>query len=595
MRSLPLIVALLPFLVQALAHAGTTPDTVAAGVRVAVLVGANRPGPGRRPLLHAHGDAERLAETLIAVGQFRRADVHVLRDPTPGQLLSTVARVARMVPRSPGSIFYFYYSGHADEQSLFPNGQPLSTRSIRDALESTPATVRIGMIDACRGGAWTRTKGLTADEAFEVQLPLNPESEGSVLIASSSGTESAHESDVLGASFFTYHFVSGLRGAADRSENGEVTVSEAFEYAKSLTIRDTARVARETQHPSFAMNLRGRQDLVLAQLARSPSQLTLAQANGPLEIIHLDSGISVAELAPGRRQVRLAVPSGRYLVRKVGPEGNLSKEVLVAEHATVRVEEADLLLSATPRLTLKGTEPAPLVTSSTLPRRTIGIGLYAGIGFGWSSLGTFAGSAGSASKQSQYTSIFTPVEGFLQWGITDRLTWAIGTGAVAYRFGDRSGWELVPAGGLLGWGYSSIEGWILQPGVGVSARRWFTPEQALTLEVFTGGAHSDRKTLGANWQAQTTLGWSATVANAVTFNIGVGAWRETNASFVPGNERTTRALGFGSVQTVGLRALPLVQLHLGRGLSLELHTRIRRDVDRGVWQYRTLGGASYVF
>ncbi len=71
-----------------------------------------------------------------------------------------------------------------------------------------------------------------------------------MLIASSSGLESAHESDRLQGSFFTYHFTGGLRGAADRNGNGEITMTEAFEYAKERTIRDTLRVASETQHPA---------------------------------------------------------------------------------------------------------------------------------------------------------------------------------------------------------------------------------------------------------------------------------------------------------------------------------------------------------
>ena len=67
---------------------------------------------------------------------------------------------------------------------------------MRARLESPAATVRVGIVDACRGGGWTRAKGVTG-EALEIRPPLELSSEGSALLASSSGVESAHESEAL--------------------------------------------------------------------------------------------------------------------------------------------------------------------------------------------------------------------------------------------------------------------------------------------------------------------------------------------------------------------------------------------------------------
>src|SRR6185436_8806247 len=127
--------------------------------RVAVLVGANQPGPGRRPLQHAHHDAEQMAEVLAAVGRFPAEQIHVLRDPTPDQVLALLQRSAALL-RSPDSLLYFYYSGHADDQALYPAGKPLPLAALRAALDASGAVVRLGLVDACRGGAWTRAKGL---------------------------------------------------------------------------------------------------------------------------------------------------------------------------------------------------------------------------------------------------------------------------------------------------------------------------------------------------------------------------------------------------------------------------------------------------
>ena len=106
-------------------------------------------------------------------------------------------------------------------------------------------------------------------------------------------------------SFFTHHLAAGLLGAADKSGDGNVTLQEVFDYAKERTVRDSARMAVTTQHPSFDMQLRGRQDIVLGHIASSASSLLLQQAHA-LEVIHLASGTTVAETPSGRQQLRLA-------------------------------------------------------------------------------------------------------------------------------------------------------------------------------------------------------------------------------------------------------------------------------------------------
>jgi Caspase domain len=360
--------AILILLATLVASAGAArAESPSPGVaRVAVVVGANAAAPGRKPLYYGHKDAERVADVLTSVGGFRRDDVRVLRDPEPGALLATLKGAIATLDPKRESLFYFYYSGHADADALYPAGKAVPLDNVRALLDGAPASVRIGMVDACRGGRWTRAKGLSPAEPFTVRWPVTLDSEGSVLIASSSGDESAHESDELQGSFFTHHFLVGMRGVADRNGNNEITLTEAFEYAKERTIRDTIRMAHETQHPSYAVNLRGRRDLVLAQITAGTSAIELAQKQGPLELIHADSGVGLLELPPGQRQVKLVVPPGRYLVRKKFPSSILVKDLVVAADGTTRIDEADLVLVGSNRLSAKGTAPA-FVTAPAVP------------------------------------------------------------------------------------------------------------------------------------------------------------------------------------------------------------------------------------
>jgi caspase domain-containing protein len=588
----------LALLAAVLAAASAPTATRAAAIdparRAAIVVGASAPVPGRPLLRHAHHDADVIADVLSTVGGFERARVHVLHDPEPAALLAVVEREAAALAGIPQAMLFFYYSGHAGDGALFTAGKPVPVDALRRALDRADVSVRIGVLDACHGGEWTRAKGLVPDAPFEVPLPPLLAAEGSALIASSSGAESAHESDALGGSFFTHHFAAALRGAADAARHGEVTLGEAFEYARAQTIRETARVSRETQHPSFALNLRGRQDVVLAQTAQSPSTLAVKQADGPLEVIHLGSGLRMVELPPGSRSVVLAVPAGRYLVRKVSDGGVLAREVPVPRDGSAYVQEHELVLVATDRLALKGDRPRG--TPGDWPERgggelEIGLETTEKLGLGWVGIGTGddVGNGGMLRLDARI-------------GITDRLAWKVGTLALAYRLGERGGVEVAPYAGLLSWKmrfagdgpspqlggfYGGDKEWRIGAGVGMRA------PFAVGAFVFTFAA--DRATIGQETgnRFQVGLGLTLNAGSKLAFHLSAGVSRYDFPELVvdtidPINGfRSVRNYGGQATVTwigspeFGLASLPLVRVGPFGGFSLNLYAGSERY--RPIW------------
>jgi hypothetical protein len=583
--------------------------------RVAVVVGANEPPPGRQALRFAHEDARVIADVLTRVGRFAPADVDVMLDPRPGELLAALDDAARKVASAGGeALLFFYYSGHSDGQSLYPHGEALSVVEVRERLARTGARLRVGLLDTCRGGSWTQAKGLSVGPPLDAADLLNVAAEGTALVSSSSGLENAHEAEAIRGSFFTHHFAAGLLGVADRSGDGSVTLEEAFEYAKERTVRDSARLAATPQHPSFDLQLRGRQDIVLTVLSSAPSGIEIEPARAMLEVIHLASGVTIAEAPVALRPLRLAVPPGRYLVRRVdGARHVFSKEIEVHPGETVSVAEGQLEATGDVRLALKGDDDArrPIAESSTPPKGWLIWQLAAGIST--TPLAVFGFT--DATQGHSYLERSFATEGSLAYGITDRLTWLAPLPLFAYRFGREGDVEIIPSGGLTGLGYSSIDGIVAIAAGGVGLRVWTAPEQSVIANAdvaypFDVQTSSSQISFGGHYlPIDTSLGYTWTIRDVVTLHFAggmAGAPRlsELHVHGSPNGELKIVQAGpvdglangevtFGSIQRIGARIMPLVAVHVSRQLSLDVHASWSVRLTTGGVSDQYLGGFTW--
>src|SRR5258706_339840 len=139
-------------------------------------------------------------------------------------------------------------------------------------------------------------------------------STGEALISSSASDEMALESREIKGSFFTHHLVSGLRGAADTSGDGRVTLAEAYEYVFKRTVTATAATTIGPQHPGYTYRLSGEGELVLTDLNVRTARLTIPTGLDRVLIIDRRSERVLAEVGPGGAS-SLALPSGDFLVR----------------------------------------------------------------------------------------------------------------------------------------------------------------------------------------------------------------------------------------------------------------------------------------
>jgi hypothetical protein len=572
---------------------GTLCGTVALAEprKFAVVVGANQAPPGRAQLRYAHQDAQRVAEVLTTVGGFKSSDVKVLFDPKPTDLLAVLDR-ALVTAQAGEALLFFYYSGHADERFIFPGGERLAFADVKTRLDDRRAGLRVGLLDACRGGGWTGSKGLKTVEPFEMAPEPQLAEEGSVLIASSAGQENAHEAEALQGSFFTHHWNAALRGAADRTGDGVVTLGEAFEYARALTIRDTAAVGQVPQHPSFRMQLAGRQDLPLAWLGKQHTTLLFEQQTGPTELVRLSDGVVVVETRAGASQIRLGLAPGNYLVRRRTSRGALVRIVTLSAGGTTTLSESELERSSLSSGTAKGVDELDAVAPTWA-----GKSVYASLALGVRHApvidpGLRAGASDgkgvvllrASLRATEHVWWTAPLSVVYDAERASAFNWLAWAGSPVLSAARKPEVERLSFGGIVG--------------VGIDAR------------VRQNGRHTYNASLselsafgfGDPWQetltTQLTLGISETIPETVTFNLGVAAASHLviDGGFSGGglgSADRASTLAFGSVQRAGLRPLPLIHIPVSKAWGLDAHAAVAYLPATRSWVETYLAGVSY--
>jgi hypothetical protein len=280
-----------------------------AGSRAALVVSANAGDASEARLRYAELDAQQFRKVLEELGGFSAEHTVELTSATSESLSQALRALAVVARDQPFDLLTVYYSGHADALSLHLSGTRLALGELKKRLYDFPAKTKVLVLDACRSGGATNVKGGTVVPTFDVAAIAPVDLEGVAVITSSARGEDSLESDELKASFFTHAFVSGLMGAADTDNDGDVTLGEAFEFAARRTAAVTRTISGGAQHPTFELALRGRQSLVLTRpfaTAGARGVLSLPWAGHFVIRRRSEAGAVVAEVAAdGARKLRL--------------------------------------------------------------------------------------------------------------------------------------------------------------------------------------------------------------------------------------------------------------------------------------------------
>ncbi|MFP2902891.1 caspase domain-containing protein, partial [Corallococcus sp. 4LFB] len=307
--------------------------------RLALFVGVNDGGPERVRLRYAETDAKAFALVLSELGGVLPQDRVLLTDVDRAGVLAGFDRVRRLAEgvRTAGARrveVLLYYSGHSDDEGLLLKGQRLDYGELRRSLEGLPADVRIAVLDSCASGAFARKKGGVARPAFLVDSGIQVK--GHAILTSSSADEASQESDRLGGSFFTHHLLSGLRGAADVTHDGRVTLTEAYQFAFHETLARTERTQGGAQHPNYDIELAGTGDLVMTDLRATTAGLVLTEPlEGRLYVRDAVGTLVVEVQKVSGRATELGLAPGAYRARREW-DGGVSEAAFTLKEARAR-------------------------------------------------------------------------------------------------------------------------------------------------------------------------------------------------------------------------------------------------------------------
>ncbi len=281
--------------------------------RWVLAVGANDGGAKRETLQYAVSDAQNFVQVMETMGG---VDAGVLlSDPGIEHLEEALHALHNRVASAEAARreVIIYYSGHADEHGLRLGESLFSYARLRGAMDRMEAEVHIAILDACASGAITRLKGGRRQKAFMVDA--SSDMRGYAFLTSSSEDEAAQESDAIGASFFSHYLVSGLRGAADVTGDGRVTLNEAYHFAFQNTLEGTERTQGGAQHPAYDIKMTGTGDVVMTDVRQTSAGLILSEALQGRFFIRNANRQLIAELfKPAGRRVELGLEPGKYRV-----------------------------------------------------------------------------------------------------------------------------------------------------------------------------------------------------------------------------------------------------------------------------------------
>jgi formylglycine-generating enzyme required for sulfatase activity len=245
--------------------------------RYALLIGISNYKAGLDLLPSAVKDVDALRQVLLnsEIGGFADGDVVVLKDAEKGAIETAIYHL--FANRKPDDLLLLYFSGHGvtdDRRDFYFTGistskdalppTAVSSGYVQSEMDKSRSQRQVAILDCCHSGAFP--KGMKAKDIGTVDLKLG--GEGRAILTAADSSQYAFEQEGFDLSLYTHFLVEGLKtGAADRDEDGDVSVDELHVY-----VEGKVKSVNNSMSPKFFGQKEGHR-IVLARAAQDDPKL----------------------------------------------------------------------------------------------------------------------------------------------------------------------------------------------------------------------------------------------------------------------------------------------------------------------------------
>jgi len=205
-----------------------------------------------KPLASAPKDVAAMQRILLNAQMGEFTEVIPLIDPDPMQMQEAIETLYRDLSKD--DLVLLFFSGHGikdDSGKLYfstrvtrktlkgelVKSTAVPARFVQEIMSNSRSRRQVMILDCCFSGAFDPALNAKADGSVDLQ---ELGAEGRVVLTSSSSTEYSFEQQGSELSIYTRFLVEGIEtGAADRDNDGKVSVRELHEYA-TKKVQETA-------------------------------------------------------------------------------------------------------------------------------------------------------------------------------------------------------------------------------------------------------------------------------------------------------------------------------------------------------------------
>lgn len=213
--------------------------------KIALLIGVSEYEPGLTRLPAATKDVEAMQRVLLnpQIGGFD--DVTLLINPQRQAMDEAIERL--FSDRQRDDLLVLFFSGHGikdengklyfaacntkkSDKGKLVKATTVPANSVHSVMSNSRCKREVVILDCCFSGAFA--EGMSAKDDGFVDIRNQLGGEGRAVLTSSTSTQYSFEQQGADTSTYTRYIVEGLKtGAADKNEDGWISVDELHEYA----------------------------------------------------------------------------------------------------------------------------------------------------------------------------------------------------------------------------------------------------------------------------------------------------------------------------------------------------------------------------